>query len=80
MKFDYQKLHADDPQYASMLDTFNYLGFVCDSAVLSLLNNPGEPAFGNEGPEYYKAYVKIAYLFSEETPYWTVSFEDISKG
>ena len=67
MKFDYQKLNTDDPSMAPMVSTYTYLGFVSDGGVLQVLR---DAPLMNEGPEYYKTYIKIAYMFADENPHW----------
>lgn len=67
MKFDYQALNTDDPSMAPMVSTYTYLGFVSDGGVLQVLH---DAPLMNEGPEYYKTYIKIAYMFADENPHW----------
>ena len=79
MKFDYQVMKSDNPEYIPMLAQYTYLGFMSDGAILSILNN-GTPIDNSgdigEQSAYYKQHIKIAYMFGSSTPYWTVIFEE----
>lgn len=74
LKFDYQKIVTNNPKVEPMAPQFTYLGFVGDFGAASALN--GDPT-GNDGPNYYKEYIKMVWLFADETPHWELKSEMI---
>ena len=77
LKFDYQKMKTTSPDYESMVPTYTYLGFVGDFSNANVLGE-GEPST-NLGPDYYKNYVVISWMFDEETPYWNIDVKDVEQ-
>lgn len=74
LKFDYQKIVTNNPKVEPMVPQFTYLGFVGDFGAAGALN--GDPT-GNDGPNYYKEYIKMVWLFADETPHWELKSEMI---
>lgn len=77
LKFDYQKIVTNNPDIEPMVPQVTYIGFVGDFGAAGALS--GEPTT-NDGPDYYKTYIKICWLFADETPHWNLITEEIGGG